>query len=210
MKLGPSPHLPVSHLTCLLHATCSIHQATKKLFNLPFSCCLYILIAGQSDHGSQPKRTQQPAATHQATVAQRIATFWSMQGNCTASAPSEAALGLAGPTLLPLKEGQCLLVTDTDTADIGSRCSVWLRNLYFRVRSTTAYSPLTVLTAHSQAAVWATNVTFHGDASPATQAMHAADARGVYASGAFPQCHIAWFSPWSRLQCRLCCCRGRL
>ena len=126
-----------------------------------------------------------PQAAAQACIAEAcIEPYYILQGNCTGDPASEADLLLAGPTLLPLKDQQCLLVVEEDAVDIGGSINIWLDNLYFRVRSSQPGNTPVVLTAHSSAAVWATHVTVQGDASPATQAVQASHARGIYASGA--------------------------
>lgn len=105
-----------------------------------------------------------------------------VQGNCTQEPPSTVALQLSGPSLLPLKDRQCLLVVSGDTVEVQTG-NAWLDNLYFRVRSTAGDNTPIVLTAHSAARLWATDVTVQGDASPSTQALLASGAAGVYARG---------------------------
>jgi hypothetical protein len=110
-----------------------------------------------------------------------------LQGNCTDDVAAHhiaSTLQLEGPNLLPLKQNQCLLVVGHDTLDLQAS-NLWLDNIYFRVRSN---STATLLSVRSAAQLWATNVTFQGHNSPSCQALQATDAKGVYASGVlFPK-----------------------
>jgi hypothetical protein len=107
-----------------------------------------------------------------------------LQGNCTKSFEGSlpASFQFEEPNLLPLKQNQCLLVADSDVLDIRVS-SLWLDNIYFRIRNSTALNPPVIVRAQSDARLWATNVTFQGDGHSSTQALQATDARGVYASG---------------------------
>jgi hypothetical protein len=108
-----------------------------------------------------------------------------VQGNCTdelAAHHLAATLQLAGPSLLPIKQHQCLLVVDHDALYLQAS-SLWLDNIYFRVRSNSTYDAPILISARSAARIWVTNVTFQGDGSPSSQALQATEAQGVYASG---------------------------
>lgn len=105
-----------------------------------------------------------------------------LQGNCTGAPPSPVAFQITAPSLLPLKQEQCLLVVAEDTLNIQAG-NAWLDNIYFRLRSTGSDEAPTVLTAQASGRLWATNVTIQGDGSPTSQAIRATNAQGVYADG---------------------------
>jgi hypothetical protein len=91
-----------------------------------------------------------------------------MQGNCTSSPPALPAP--QGPPLLPLRPGQCVLLTDKrvfESTDTVQPQSLWIANLYLRALSDpdiTGEAPSNNMVAlfHASGKVWLDNVVFQG------------------------------------------------
>lgn len=122
--------------------------------------------------------------------------FLDVQGNCT-EPPSQALLSRAGLApgpgetstavpLIPLKPGQCLLLTDSSALYV-RQGPLWVDNIYFRLRTTertlsAEFEPALVsVTDGPTGQVYLTNVTLQGSNSAASTGLYVSSS--AYSAG---------------------------